>query len=223
MELERALEAIAADRRHGAGYLARKAVGLLAAASPPDRPALARRLAKLRPALPAIAAAVEEAITAGDPRSVLRRADAERRRVADLAARRLREKVVATISNSSLVARALIVARPPNTLVVVEGPDDEGHLLVAELRASRLGVEAVGLDEVAAGIGVVGCDALFDGGAFVNRRGTAALARRLRPRPVLVLAERWKRVSGEAPEEWFEPELFEVVAPAANLALIVSR
>ncbi|MGA8924565.1 MAG: hypothetical protein WB682_15600, partial [Candidatus Dormiibacterota bacterium] len=60
-----AIHAIAADRVHGAGYLARKALGLLALARPEERAGLGRRLASLRPEMPAIAAAVAEALESG--------------------------------------------------------------------------------------------------------------------------------------------------------------
>ena len=63
--VDRGIEAIASDRIHGAGYLARKALGILALASPAKRPEVGRRLAGLRPEMPAIAAAVHEAMAAG--------------------------------------------------------------------------------------------------------------------------------------------------------------
>ena len=76
------LAPIANDRVHGAGWLARRALGVLAG-SPRERwPELAREIAALRPEMPALAAAAADAVAAGDVRTVLRRADAERRRVA---------------------------------------------------------------------------------------------------------------------------------------------
>jgi translation initiation factor 2B subunit (eIF-2B alpha/beta/delta family) len=206
--VESGIEAIAADRIHGAGYLARKALGVLALVSPETRPDAGRRLAGLRPEMPAIAAAVAEALAAGDVRTVIRRADAERRRVALSAMRALRRRRVATISNSSLVARALVYAGPILVQVVVSGPADEGHALVADLCAAGLHAEAVGLDALDAEIAVVGCDAVFDDGTFVNRRGTKALIERL---PALVLVDRWKRIGGPPPTSWPRPELFELV------------
>jgi translation initiation factor 2B subunit (eIF-2B alpha/beta/delta family) len=170
--------------------------------------------------MPAIAAAVEAALESGDVAAVLRRADAERRRVAERAAARLRGRIVATISNSSLVTRALIKARPRRTEVAVEGERDEGHLLLSELRANGLPCVLASVVDLDAEIAAVGCDAVFPDGAFVNRRGTAALVARMAPRPVLVLTERWKRVEGPAPAEWPEPDLFEIVSPAANIELL---
>ncbi|HSP09127.1 MAG TPA: hypothetical protein VLU92_05980 [Candidatus Dormibacteraeota bacterium] len=202
------VQAIAADRVHGAGYLARKALGLLALASPDERAGLGRSLASLRPEMPAIAAAVAEAMESGDVRAVIRRADAERRRVARSAMRALARRRVATISNSSLVARALVYASPASVQVVVDGPADEGHLLVFDLRAAGLRASPATLAELDAEIAVVGCDAVFDDGTFVNRRGTKALVDRL---PTLVLVDRWKRVGGPPPGRWHRPDLLELV------------
>jgi translation initiation factor 2B subunit (eIF-2B alpha/beta/delta family) len=206
--VERGIAAIASDRMHGAGYLARKALGILALVSSDRRPEVGRRLSELRPEMPAIAAAVAEATAVGDVRAVIRRADAERRRVARSAMRALRRRRVATISNSSLVARALVYASPIHVQVVVFGPADEGHALVSDLRAAGLNAEPVALAELEADIAVVGCDAVFDDGSFVNRRGTKSLVELL---PTLVLVDRWKRIGGPAPQSWPKPELFELV------------
>src|ERR1700693_5334511 len=156
--VERGIEAIASDRMHGAGYLARKALGILALASPESRPEVGRRLAGLRPEMPAIAAAVQEGMATGSVRAVIRRADAERRRVARSAIRALRRRRVATISNSSLVARALVYASPIRVQVIVRDPPDEGHALVADLRAAGLRADPVSFAELDAEIAVVGCD-----------------------------------------------------------------
>ncbi len=193
---------------HGAGYIARKALGILTLVPPEQRSEVGRRLAGLRPEMPAIAAAVAEAMTAGDVRAVIRRADAERRRVARSAMRALRRRRVATISNSSLVARALVYASPIHVQVVVSGPADEGHALVSDLRAAGLSADPVALAALEADIAVVGCDAVFDDGSFVNRRGTRALVERL---PTLVLVDRWKRIGGPTPQSWPMPEVFELV------------
>jgi translation initiation factor 2B subunit (eIF-2B alpha/beta/delta family) len=181
---------------------------VLALASLDERPGVGRRLATLRPEMPAIAAAVAEAMEAGDVRAVIRRADAERRRVARSAMRALRRRRVATISNSSLVARALVYSSPISVQVVVSGPADEGHALVFDLRAAGLRADAIALDALDAEIAVVGCDAVFEDGTFVNRRGTKALVDRL---PTLVLVDRWKRIGGPPPRGWPRPELFELV------------
>src|SRR5262245_30381548 len=91
------LRAIAEDRVHGAGWLARRALGVLASSPRTDWPALAAHIERLRPEMPALAAAAREALAGGDVRAVLRRADAERRHVAADAADRLRgRQAVAT-------------------------------------------------------------------------------------------------------------------------------
>src|SRR5215831_9933050 len=124
--LDPRLRDVAADRVHGAGWLARRALGVLAASPREHWPALVDEIAGLRPEMPAIAAAAREALAGGDVRAVLRRADAERRRVAAAAADALRgHDVVATISNSSLVARALVLTRPALVEVVIEDAEDE--------------------------------------------------------------------------------------------------
>jgi translation initiation factor 2B subunit (eIF-2B alpha/beta/delta family) len=211
------LRAIADDRVHGAGWLARRALGVLASSPRTEWPSLVARVERLRPEMPALAAAAREALAAGDVQAVLRRADAERRRVAAEAADRLRgEERVATISNSSLVARALVLLRPPLVEVLVENDRDEGHLLLAELAAT--GIVAHAVRRPAARVAVVGCDAVFADGGFVNRRGTGRLVAEMRE--VLVLTERWKRVDGPTPAAWPVPQLFEVVRTAPGVRLV---
>src|SRR5262252_2170162 len=211
------LRAIAEDRVHGAGWLARRALGVLASRPRADWPGLVAGIERIRPEMPALAAAAREALEVGDVQAVLRRADSERRLVAGAAADLLRgAERVATISNSSLVARALLLTRPPLVEVVVEDDRDEGHLLLAELAATGVAARAVGRPSAA--VAVVGCDAVFADGGFVNRRGTSRLLAAL-PR-VLVLTERWKRVGGPTPASWPAPELFEVVLPSPNVRFV---
>ncbi|MGH7748789.1 MAG: hypothetical protein ACREQ5_29110, partial [Candidatus Dormibacteria bacterium] len=152
---------------------------------------------------------------------VLRRADAARRRVVSQAGRRLsHHRRVATISNSSLVTRLLVSARPVSTRVAVEDDTDEGWLLLAELRAVGLEAQAASLDDIDADVAVVGCDAIFDDDGFVNRRGTSRLLARMGSRPAIVLGEPWKLVPGPSPSSWPEPERFEVVAPTGNATIL---
>ena len=238
LESDPRLRAIAEDRVHGAGWLARRALGVLASSPPADWPALVARIERLRPEMPALAAAAREALTAGNVRAVLRHADAERRHVAAEAADRLRgREAVATISNSSLVARALVLLRPPLVEVVVHGGGDpgvpaksplwgadftgwdEGHLLLAELAAA--GVPARGVTRPTVPVAVVGCDAVFADGGFVNRRGTARLVAELPE--VLVLAERWKRVGGPTPAAWPAPTCSRSCGRARTSGSSVSR
>jgi translation initiation factor 2B subunit (eIF-2B alpha/beta/delta family) len=206
--VEAGILALDADKIHGAGYLARKALGLLTLVGPKQQADLGQRLASLRPEMPSIAVAVKEALADGDVQRVIRRADAERRRVARSAMRALRRRKVATISNSSLVARALVYAGPASVQVVVSGPADEGHVLVRDLVAAGLSAVAIPLSGLDADVAVVGCDAVFDDGSFINRRGTRQLVDRL---PTLVLADRWKRLGGSPPLSWRRPERFELI------------
>lgn len=206
--IESGLAALASDRVHGSGYLARKALGILTLAEPEGRAELGFRLAALRPEMPAIAAAVGEAIESGDVRKVIRRADAERRRVARAATRSLRRRRVVTISNSSLVARALVYASPAQVRVAVGGPEDEGNLLVRDLVTAGIEAAAVPLTEIEGDVAVVGCDAVFDDGSFINRRGTLQLVLRF---PTLVLVDRWKRIGGPPPTHWPVAETFELI------------
>jgi translation initiation factor 2B subunit (eIF-2B alpha/beta/delta family) len=208
--IDTGIRALASDSIHGSGYLARKALGILSLTPIEQRDEVAARLVELRPEMPAIRAAVTEALAAGDIRKVIRRADAERRRVARAAMRALSRRRVATISNSSLVARALVYASPVLVQVAVDGPDDEGYALIKDLRTAGIAAVSIGIDlaELDSEIAVVGCDAVFDDGSFVNRRGTATLVARL---PTLVLVDRWKRVDLPPPAGWSRPELFEIV------------
>jgi translation initiation factor 2B subunit (eIF-2B alpha/beta/delta family) len=221
MSLDDRVAEIATDRSHGAGYLARRALGLLAAAEGDERHHLAELIRTQRPAMPAIAAAVDEALREGDVRAVLRRADAARRRVVAEALRELgAHRRVATISNSSLATRLLVSARPVYTVVAVEDQGDEGWLLLAELRAVGLEAQAAPVDDVDADVAVVGCDAIFDDHGFVNRRGTSRLLARMGAHPAIVLGEPWKVVPGPSPPSWPEPERFEVVAPTGNMTIL---
>jgi hypothetical protein len=206
--LDAGLAEIAGDRSHGAGYLARKALGILHLAPVERRAEIAARLSVLRPAMPAIEAAIGEAMDCADVRAVIQRGDAERRRVARAAIGPIAGRRVGTISNSSLVARALIYARPTLVQIVVAGPDDEGHLLASDLRTAGLDAETIAIDQLEAELAVVGCDAVFEDGSFINRLGTAALVARL---PTLVLVDRWKRLDHPPPGAWPEPERFEIV------------
>jgi translation initiation factor 2B subunit (eIF-2B alpha/beta/delta family) len=75
--------------------------------------------------------------------------------------RSLSGRRVATIGNSSVVARALVYAHPTTIQVLVEGPADEGHLLVGDLRAAGRRVEAVSSDLLEAEVAVIGCEAVY--------------------------------------------------------------
>lgn len=218
--LESRIEALAADRRRGGTALARLAVGILDEADPAERPALAERLAALRLSMPAIGTVARDAASRSRPVELLDEIEAEHQRVAEAAAAAISgADTVATISHSSLVERSLLFARPRLVQVCVDGASDEGHVLIARLKEA--GIEASPAPgRAVADIGLCGCDAIFDDGGFVNRRGTSSLLADLGSRPLLIVGDRWRRVPGSTPPAWPEPELFEAVPPAPNVRLV---
>ena len=219
--LERRFLELAAERSHGATALAHSALAILDSLPRDEWPAMAARLVGVRPSMPLIANAVRLALEIGDPQIVLTQLGLERQRVAKRAAAALIGYTSGvTISNSSAVADTLKSAGIHSMKVVVAGSDDEGHAMVRILRRAGMSAKAVLVSDSDADIGIVGCDAVFTDGSFINRRGTAELARRLRPRVLLVLAESLKRVDHAAPETWPEPELFELVRPSANIQIL---
>jgi translation initiation factor 2B subunit (eIF-2B alpha/beta/delta family) len=219
-----AIERLGSDRERGATALAKDAVELLATAATADREELAERLAALRPSMPAIAAIAREAARLPNPRDLLVEIEAEHERVAAEAAPLVAGAAsVATISNSSLVRRVLERAHPGRVVVGVQGTTDEGHRFVADLRATGLEALAVPLDALEADIAVVGCDAMFDDGGFVNRAGTNALVDRLAGWPLIVVGDRWRHVAGSTPAAWPEPELFEPVFAPRNVYFVDGR
>lgn len=221
---EDAINRLRTDRERGATALAKDAVEILAAATAADRQALAERLAAVRGSMPAIGAIAREAARLSDPRDLLIEIETEHERVAeDAAALVAGAASVATISNSSLVERVMERARPDRIVVGVDGATDEGHQLVARLRVAGLVALAVPVGALDADRAVVGCDAIFEDGGFVNRSGTAELVARFGNRPVIVVGDRWRRVAGPTPAVWSEPELFEVVDAASNVCVVDGR
>jgi translation initiation factor 2B subunit (eIF-2B alpha/beta/delta family) len=219
-----AIDRLRADRERGASALAKGAVEILAAATSADRQALAERLAALRPSMPAIAAIAREAARLRDPRDLLVEIETEHERVAkDAAALVAGAASVATITNSSLVERVLVRARPDRIVVGIHGATDEGHQLVARLRVAGLEALAVPMGALDGDLAVVGCDAIFEDGGFVNRSGTAELVARFAGRPVIVVGDRWRRVAGHTPAVWSEPELFEPVSATRNVCVVDGR
>ena len=218
---DNAIDRLQADRGRGASALAKDAVEILAATPAADRQALAEHLAALRPSMPAIAAIAREAARLRDPRDLLIEIEAQHERIANAAAAMVAGAAsVATISNSSLVERVLGRARPDRIVVGVHGAADEGHQLVARLSAAGLDALAMPVSALDADLAVVGCDAIFLDGGFVNRSGTAELVARFADRPVIVVGDRWRRVARPTPALWSEPELFEPVSAARNVCVV---
>ena len=161
------VEELRTDRVHGAGFLARRAVGSLVEAAERglDPVEAARALAEARPAMGAIAGAVGRVAAAGQVTesgpSLLARYERAPRSIAVLFAGRANRPF--THSTSATVREAF------------------GHAGVSP-EASPATADAV----------VVGADAVFEDGSVVNAAGTRELA--ARGLPLLVLAETLKLV-----------------------------
>ncbi|MFB0517498.1 MAG: hypothetical protein ACETWG_12970, partial [Candidatus Neomarinimicrobiota bacterium] len=118
---------------------------------------------------------------------------------------------VLTLSNSSVVRRAILLAHtPPQVLCAVSDPGGEGHILSKALTAAGAKARLIADDQLPrkmADVQVVllGADQYDDTG-FINKVGSRDLALQARrlDKPVLVLAEEFKRVS-QLPE--LTPEL----------------
>ena len=115
-------------------------------------------------------------------------------------------QVVLTLSNSSLVRRALIRRhedreRLRKVLCLVSRPGGEGRQLVAALLRAGCQGESVADHHLASALdkaqaGVLGAD-MFDHEGFINKVGSRQMVRQAKRlnKPVLVLAERFKGVS----------------------------
>jgi translation initiation factor 2B subunit (eIF-2B alpha/beta/delta family) len=211
------IEALAADREHGAGYLARRAVQILVESTAEGEDALrvARALAAARPAMGAIAGAVGRVVVAaGSPeqlvlegRALLDRYERAGRSIAVLAAPLVSGRV-RTHSRSTTVTEVL------------------GHSQAR--RTERI---------ENADVLLVGADTVFRDGSIVNATGTRALAEEAATAgiPVVVAAETLKLVPIDSvppteelldltPAElvdWIATE--EGVFPPADIAALVDR
>lgn len=184
------IAALAADRKHGAAYLARRAVEILVegAAEGENPLALARALAAARPAMGAIAGAVGRVTAAGQSA----------------------DRIVQE-------GRALIASyeRAPRSIAVLLAPQLRGsvrtHSRSATVREALEFAAASVVDEGYDAV-LVGADAVFRDGSIVNATGTCGLAEAARRAgvPVLVAAETLKLVPTDPhkPDE----EGFELVA-----------
>ncbi len=108
---------------------------------------------------------------------------------------------VATLSNSSLVRRALLTCDPPpQVLCAVSQPGGEGRHLASMLNEAGIRAALVKdsqqLQRLAQVQAVLLGTDQYDHSGFINKVGSGELARhaRLREIPVLVLAEEFKRV-----------------------------
>jgi translation initiation factor 2B subunit (eIF-2B alpha/beta/delta family) len=185
-----------AARRHGASFLARRAVeGLVETAEAPAATGaqLFRRIAdaaddlvERHPGIGAVAGAVGGILATARAASSLPPADLreviERRAraavddhsraeatIAELLRERLAGGVVVTHSASATVGAALLAARPDKVVCTIAKPGEEGRAFAAELRADGLEVELVRDDEAAHALG--GASVLLVGADTVFRDG----------------------------------------------------
>jgi translation initiation factor 2B subunit (eIF-2B alpha/beta/delta family) len=211
------IEALAADRGHGASYLAREAVEILveSAAEGEDALRVARALAAARPAMGAIAAAVGRVVAAAgiaeqvvlEGRALLDGYERAGRSIAVLAAPLVLGRVC-THSTSATVAEVLAYSQAKAT-ERIENAD----------------------------LFLIGADTVFRDGSIVNAAGTRAVAEKAAASrlPVVVAAETLKLVptARAAPAEelfdltpaelvdWIVTE--EGVFPPAEIAALVDR
>ena len=170
MELGERLQELRTDRRHGASFLARRAVEALvevaeAPAATPEEllervTSAARLLATARPGIAAVAGAVGRLLAAAHAEKHL--APAELRRLIELEARalidgrrraaasiavqlsdRLKGALVVTHSASATVREAVLHTPPERLVCTVSHPIEEGRAFADELRAAGLTVELV--------------------------------------------------------------------------------
>lgn len=170
------IDAIAADREHGASFLARRAVEILveSAAAGEDPLDVARALAAARPAMGAIAGAVGRVVAAAnDPEQIV-------------------------VEGRALLARS---ERASRSIAVLVAPYVGGRVLthstsatVAEVFRHGGAVETREMSD--ANVVVVGADTVFRDGSVVNAAGTRELAERAAARgvPLFVVAETLKLV-----------------------------
>ena len=230
--LDDRIRLISEDRVHGAGWLARQAVEALAdAASAGDDPIeTGRRLAAVRPAIGAIAAAIGRVLVAGrtteqlieECRALIDRRDRAATSIAVLLRPEIGGRVL-THSASATVLEALVYADPERVVCTVSTPHEEGRDFVDVLVAAGLTADLVADEDAARALEtvdllLVGADCVFRDGSLVNKVGTAGLAEAAKQvgRPVLVACETIK-VAPVEPAGWENPdpdeEPFDLTAP----------
>lgn len=212
--IEERARLIAANRTHGAGWLARQAVEALAEAAETGRDPLevGRRLAAARPAIGAIQGALGRLLAPGmepeqlveEARALIDRRDRAATSIAVLAKPALAGRVM-THSASSTVREALVHASPARVVCTVSAPHEEGREFADDLAAAGLAVDLVADEDAERALStvdvfLVGADCVFRDGALVNKIGTADLARAAREAglPVLVACETLKIVPVDA-------------------------
>lgn len=168
--LEERVQELRQDRRHGASWMARRAVETLVEVAAEEARtsdellarllAAGRELAESRPGVGAVEGAVGRLLSAGyhhahlspsDLRSLIREeahslTEGRRRAAASIAIQlreRLTEAFVLTHSASATVREALVHFPPEHVVCTVSAPLEEGRAFAEELRAEGLSVELV--------------------------------------------------------------------------------
>jgi ribose 1,5-bisphosphate isomerase len=197
----------------------------------------ARELARVRPAMGAIAHAVGRLVASAQTASSLP-PDELQRLVADeanaLIASRdraaasiavhlgpaLRDALVLTHSASATVREAVLHTRPARVFCTVSAPFEEGRRLAKDLGSEGLEVELVEDDDVeraleTASLVLVGADTVYEDGAIRNKIGTRPLAeaaQRLGVR-TFVACELLKLVPIPSSSAEHEPDLRDTTPP----------
>jgi hypothetical protein len=179
------IRALAADRRAGAGEIARRAARALGELDPRlTRPSL-EALLRGHPGMAPLWRLAGAILAAPSPRlgaaAFLRELDEDGRAAAVAAS--VLPRTVVTISWSSSVLHALLVRRPDGVRCMASHPGGEGARMAAALREHLPDVRVVpdeeALADPAAEAALFGADAIGPGGA-VNKVGTRALCRAAR-------------------------------------------
>jgi len=223
------------EKRHGASWMARRALEALVEAveSGEDPLEAGRALASARISLGAVAGAIGRVLVTGSPEQVIAEAKAligSRDRAAKAIAVMLAPDLAGTVmthSASGTVREALTHTPPARVICTISEPGSEGRRLAAQLKASGLKVELIADAESSDAVResdllLLGADTVFKDGSLVNKIGTHAIARAAQEAgvPVIVACETFKLAPFD-PEEPIE-DTFELI-PAALIDRVVTE
>lgn len=217
--LDQRLEALRADREHGAQDLVLEALDLAEAWSHEGRDwsSLTAALRTMHPAIAMVRNAAER-LAASGPESVekLRRSLLEGTdRIAEEAAAAIPEgATIVTLSSSSTVAACLRRVRPAEVRVLESLPGGEGRTfaerLAAEVRTAAYPDADMARAVRGAACALVGADGFDDTGRLIHKVGTMPLALTCRyfRVPFYSAGHTLKQIEGRAPVEpedrWFD-------------------